>query len=361
MDVKQLTQWLNGRKTYTVAMVMAVGAAALWVYGAAEFKEMLVSVLTAAGMACLRDAIAKLPSEQRAKLERAIELSRSISQQLKPAEPTPSSPSTTQTDFPRVHTPALLLALSLTTIAAATEVAITGPKEVPVAGFPCTLHLEGELPAGTTVGWAVTPRNDEIKQIDPVGEGISAKLTTVAGLWNIIAAIHEPGRQMYFRYYTVKVPGTPYTPPPGPPAPLPVTPPVPPAPPAPVPPQPPGPLPPGPVPPVPEPLPNRFGLRSKAADVVRLIDSKTKSTEARCLADGLKDIEKQIGKTLNGGQSIVNAIGAALDRCTSSAWDAPREGLSAFIDALIRSGQLATNEDWRQAVLEAEAGLRDAS
>ncbi len=381
MDVKQLTQWLSGRKTYTVAAVMAIAAGALWMYGAADAKEALVGVLVAAGMATLRDAIAKLPTEQLAKLERFAALYRSITQSVTINPPPghavnavsvdgvssltitpPTPPLPTEKTTPPASVPALLLALSVATSAAAGEVAITGPTAVPIAGFPCTLHLEGEMAAGTVIGWTVTPRNDEIKQISPAANGISAQLTTVAGTWNVCAAIHEPDRPIYFRFYKVHVPGAPYVPPPGPaPAPSPPpSPPVPTPPPAPVPPMPPGPPSPGPVP-VPEPLPNRFGLRSKAAEVVRLISSTTKATEAKCLAEGLKEIETRIRDgTLSGGQAIVNAIGAALDRCTSSAWDTPREGLSAFIDALIRSGQLASNDDWRQAVQEAEAGLRDA-
>lgn len=238
----------------------------------------------------------------------------------------------------------------LVSVATAAEVGIVGPTAVPAPGIPCTLHLEGELPAGTIVGWTVTPRNDELRQIDPAPDGISAKLTTVAGLWNVCAAIHEPDRPIYFRFYKVHVPGVPYVPSPGPT----------PAPPSPPPPGPSPPTPPAPGPaPAPE-VPNRFGLRVKTAETARGVNSPNRPAEIRCLADGLRDIGQGIERgTLTGPQAIVNAIGQTLDRCTSTAWDNSREGLSAFIEALLRSGQLATNDDWKQAVREAEAGLRD--
>jgi hypothetical protein len=231
-------------------------------------------------------------------------------------------------------------------------VGITGPEAVPAPGFPCTLFLQGELPEGTEIGWDVKPRREGVRMIRPSKDGRSADLTTLASLrdgWQITTAIHEPGKPIYFRSYVVFVPGQPYTPPPTP------------SPPVPGPPQPPGPpIPPGPAP-APEPsFPNeRFGVSTKTLNLVSAIKSENRAGEILCLLSGCKDLLEQIKeKKLTGPVSIIKAMGALLDRCTTAPWDPPREQLANKIQELYQQGRLQSDSDWSDLATELQDGLK---
>lgn len=80
---------VDGRKTYLFAALIGGGAALLWLFGAADSKEALIGLLNAGALAALRHALAKLPADQQANLERAIELYRSATQRLQSIGPSP--------------------------------------------------------------------------------------------------------------------------------------------------------------------------------------------------------------------------------------------------------------------------------
>jgi hypothetical protein len=256
----------------------------------------------------------------------------------------------------------MAISAAVAATAVAGEVTIVGPSAVPAPGYPCRLFVQGELPEGTAVGWDVSPRREGIKQIQSTDDDAAADLTTLAGHWRVSIAIHEPGQKIYFRYFDVAVPGTPYVPPPGPtPTPVPTPSPTPSPTPAPNPPgpQPPGPPQPGPTP-APEPVfpPDRFGMAEATYQLGLTVNSPTRAKEAACLAEGCKTLAAQLAAgTLKNSKDIIASIAETLDHCTSSAWDKAREQLAAKLTELYSAGKLRTPSDWKDLATEIKAGL----
>lgn len=97
--VLQIPAAVDGRKTYLVAALIGGGAALLWLFGAADTKEALIGLLNAGALAALRHALAKLPADQQARIERAIELYRSAAQRMQSIGPSPDR----QADLAAAH------------------------------------------------------------------------------------------------------------------------------------------------------------------------------------------------------------------------------------------------------------------
>lgn len=345
-----LLRTLDGSKSYAAAALLVL-CAALDVAGVipAAAREALYAACVAALGAALRHALAKLPAETTAKAARIRQLLEMLDNDL----PQPDVPPQPLKVFP----PALLLLAVFAcgeTALADSEYEIKGPTSVSVAGISIDLYLQGEIDPLADIGWDVLPQMRGLTKPKPSADGRSCEIVRPGGHWNVIVSVNEPGKKPRFLYYDISIPGQQYVPPPGP-TPLPPTPGPSPTPPAPGP-QPPSPNPPGPAP-APEPSfpAGKFGM---AEATYRLAKGLPKA-EAACLAGKLRALVKDIqDKKIVGAQAVVNAIGAALDACTSAAWDDARAKFTDRVAALFGEGRLRSLEDdWKPLIEEALLGL----
>lgn len=95
----RLPATVDGSKTYLISALIGGGAALLWLFGAADAKEALLGLLNAGALAALRHALAKLPADQQARIERAIKLYQSAAQHLQSIGPSPDR----QADLAAAH------------------------------------------------------------------------------------------------------------------------------------------------------------------------------------------------------------------------------------------------------------------
>ncbi len=118
--------------------------------------------------------------------------------------------------------PALLLCgLASQAMAATMEVYVAGPSGVPVAGFPCELYVQGNIPEGTKFTWDYQPQYPGVPFVEPLNGGRMARLNTLPGIYKIIVSVTPPGEEQgVIIYKDFTVPGTQYVPTP-PPAPTP--------------------------------------------------------------------------------------------------------------------------------------------
>lgn len=328
---------LSGRKTYGFAVLLVLLAVVdLGGLLPAEHSTAIYAAVVAGLAAALRSAVSKaLPG-------------------LEVGEESLDPDGTTSIERPPSNfsgAAMLLLCLFVPAIAGAEDVRIVGPTSVPAAGYPCELFIQGDIPPGTVVGWDYFPRTDGLQIVKPSEDGLSARLSTVAGTYKLIAAVTFPGEKPIFRYHDFTSPGTPYVPP-TPPAPQP----------QPVPPSPPPPTP-GPTP-APEPTfaPGEFGMAEATYRAVLAVNSTRRRTEATCLASKLADLLQGIqGRSIATPQAAVNAIAAAFDGCLSPPWDAARDRLTDRVGELIAARRLVTMQHWQTLATEALEGLNAAA
>lgn len=336
---------LSGRKTYGFAVLLVLLAVVdLGGLLPPEHSTAIYAAVVAGLAAALRSAVSKaLPSLHELEL---VEV-----QSIDPD-------GTTSIERPPSNfsgAAMLLLCLFVPAIAGAEDVRIVGPTSVPAAGYPCELFIQGDIPPGTVVGWDYFPRTDGLQIVKPSEDGLSARLSTVAGTYKLIAAVTFPGEKPIFRYHDFTSPGTPYVPP-TPPAPQPH--PVPPVPPAPTPTPTPGPT------PAPEPsfAPGEFGMAEATYRTVMAVNSTNRRTEATCLASKLADLLQGIQRrSIATPQAAVNAIASAFDGCLSPQWDTARDRLTDRVGELIAARRLVTMQHWQTLATEALEGLNAAA
>lgn len=257
------------------------------------------------------------------------------------------------------------------------DVSLVGPSEVSAAGLPCDLHLQGlDGKKAVAVAWRVFPGVANVRMMEARDGGRIGRLTTIAGTWTVVVAYHTEGEPVRIVTTLVRVAGAPYVPPPGPmplppgPSPTPAPTPQPPGPmpPAPVPgpnvdptptPKPPGPTPPGPAPAPELPAGDFDRLPARVRDLANAVNSPTRTTEAVNIADAIEGISAQIAAgTLVGPQTIVNALGVALNANTTSAWDDCRSKMVDSLKSLYMGGKLKTPAAWATMLREVVLGLR---
>ena len=252
------------------------------------------------------------------------------------------------------------------------EAMIVGPAAVPAPGYPCKLFVQGEIPEGTTIGWDVSPRLEGVQQVRAAADGRSADLTTLAGpketqgRWRLSVAIHEPDREIYFRYADVFVPGVPYvpTPPPGPPQPAPAPDPEPdpkPVPPAPNP-------QPTPVPP-PQPLPDPLlpvpvelsDVRGEVLTAARAIQSPTRAADIEKLISLCRELQSDATRAdpVTDPQHYINRLGNTISGLGSS-WKSFLSGVGQALQQHYLAGHLKTVDRWAVLMQEARLGLEAA-
>lgn len=392
MTWTQFGKLFNGKKSHTAGVVLIL-VGILGMTGALD-SATLVS-LGSAGVGALgialRLAIAKLPDQERTALEQILAALLKPAPQSEPTFDNLSLWSGPDRQSPELAAAAraaaapvtsrdvagagsLLLAVSLATAASASEAVIVGPSGVPAPGIPLTLYVQGELPPETAIGWDVSPRRDDVNQVRPAADGRSAEIATLAGTWRVSVAVHEPGRRIYFRYFEVTVPGTPYVPP-GPPGPTPPTPEPSPSPkPAPTPPQP-APQPPTPTPPAPKPAPvpaGEFGVAPRVAELVAGITDPRRGETAAALADAADALAAQIdAAAVDNVSDVLNRMGAAIKALESDAWSKAAAEFSGILKTtwekhargrlrLTATGGLVEPKAWSTLLQELAVGLRAA-
>gem|GEM_PF-6455412 len=357
---------IDGTKTYIFCTALAVlGVCELLGLVEADLKDALFHELLAAIAASLRHKLSKLPADSVARWQRVSELMQSISRSL-PQPVNGHKPDTHPRDI--AGSACLLLLLWPCVALASDDIRIAGPSGVPVAGFPCELHIQGKLPEGTKITWDYFPRYEGVPLVEPLKGGRVARLNTLPGVYKIIASITPPGDAPgVIRYKDFSVPGSQYVPDPPPiptpqPSPGPVPQPTPPAPnPAPT---------PQPIPPVnPDPVfpPGQFQLAEATYRLAVNVPSANRRGEITCLSskvvaliNGLRDAQDK--KTPLSPQVIVQSIAGAFDQCLPSpAWDDCRNRFTDLVAKLYQGGQLRTNADWQTLAEEALQGLNAAA
>lgn len=343
--MQKLVESLSGRKTYGLAVLLVLLALCDAVGVIPEQERLAVYSVVVAGLAAtLRAAVSKaLPDLEFDESEIEHVVMRSQDDGTIPVEqPRPRD---------LAGAGMLLLCLFLPTIAVASDARIVGPKAVPVAGYPCELHIQGNLPEGTKYVWDYIPKTPGVSLIDDAQRyGPIVRLNTMAGTYQLIAAVTPPGTASpELLYYDFHAPGVPYVPP-TPPAPQPVPPPQ-----------------PHPVDPVqPQPAdpvfaPGRFGFAEATYREVMAVSSENRRTETVCLASRIQDLVNGLKSgTIKTPQAAVDAIAGAFDGCLSEKWDAARNKLTDRVAELLTSRQLRTMQDWQDLATEALAGLNEA-
>lgn len=371
--MQALMQRMNGTKTYGLAVLLALLAAAD-VLGLIpdEQRTAIYSVIVAGLAAALRHGIARLPEDQQAKLARARELVESIREQIPPRE-TNSPPIEDgaylrsqigyRPDSHKRHLAGaglLLLCLLIPVTASASDIRIVGPAAVPVAGCPCELFVQGDLPAGTKITWDYFPKAEGFPLVDSADRHKPVvRLNTMAGAYKLIVSVTPPGDEApVIRYHDFSVPGSPYTPP-TPPAPTPQ-------------PQPPGPQPQPPPQPQPQPVDptfdvGQFGFAEATYRAAIAVNSPQRKSETVCLATKLAAIVNGIDTddpkrgTIQTAQQAANSLGAAFDGCLSEAWNDTRDRLADRVSELITARRLTTMQHWKTLATEALQGLNAAA
>jgi hypothetical protein len=102
----------------------------------------------------------------------------------------------------------------------------------------------------------------------------------------------------------------------------------------------------------------RFGAAKATYDAAMKVASPTRASEAKSLSRALGVISAEIAAgTQTDMQSVVGAVGSALDANTTPAWASARDQLSTMLERLYLAGKLTSAGDLGDLLREACTGL----
>lgn len=227
----------------------------------------------------------------------------------------------------------LLLALLVPSVASASppRAIITGPTTATPGEF-LTLDATGSENDPKHFKWSISPELRGRKQLLPSDGGGKCVVATYPGVYLITLAIsNDDGIDTLT--YQITIPGDAPCPPPEP---------------QPVPPQPVPPTP-GPAPqptPVPVPVPvipdGEFKVAAKVAEIIGRINSPSRTTEAKQLADAADALAAQIAAgTVTNATEVLTRIGGGIKAMNNPAWTAAAADFAKLMETTWKSHSAA--------------------